>query len=347
MNWIKKNPAQLSLSLVSLVALALIALLYTRVSSFAGNFKGIQNPIISTGKVEKTPTETLDAARKAIETPVSWAPTDQAGKLLISELYVIQDGKLARPKGKSFQKPVPNVWLSNYNLDFLKDTVLKEDPDQDGFTTLEEWNGLDTLSHLDNDGHPVMNSGGQPLPDDSTDPMDPISHPPYHTKLVLVKIRLIPFRLRFMSSDLDLKKPENSMVQINTVDVGGRTHFVKLGDDIPKTKYKVESFKKIEVPGKDGTKKDASEVTVENKETGAKVILPLGQIVDSPDSYGVFGYKWVQPGKEGTADFSKARGQTFTLPPEPDKTYTLVEIVGKSAVITLPDGTKKTLTATQ
>jgi hypothetical protein len=244
-----------------------------------------------------------------------------------------------------FHPPVENKWLDQYGLDLLSETVLKEDPDQDGFTTLEEWNGLDGLSHLDENGQRVIGADGKPLPADMTNPIDPKSHPPYHLKLELVKIVYIPFRLRFMSYDINPKKKEDITVQINTVDRGNKTLFLTIGADIPNTKFKIDSFNQNEVPGKDGTKKDASELTVVNKETGVKVVLPLGQVVDSPDSYAILRYKWVQPGGKPTEDFSKARGQTFTLPPELDKTYKLLEIRGQDAEIELPGGEKKILTS--
>jgi hypothetical protein len=160
----------------------------------------------------------------------------------------------------------------------------------------------------------------------------------------LGKIVLVPFRLQFKSYDLVPNKPDKTTVAINPLDRGGKTVFLPIGADIPNTKFKTESFKKIEQPGKDGVTKDVSELTVVNKETGAKVVLPIGQIVDSPDSYAVFRYKWVQPGGQATADFSRARQQTFTLPPEVDKSYKLLEIRGQDAEIELPDGTKKILT---
>jgi len=67
--------------------------------------------------------------------------------------------------------------------------------------------------------------------------------------------------------------------------------------------------------------------------------------VDSPDSYAIFRYKWAKPPeKKGTPDFSKRRGETFTLTPETDKIYKVIEIRGQEATVEFPDGTKKILT---
>jgi hypothetical protein len=298
--------------------------------------------------VPKLETEAIDAARKAVESPVKWdAPPKDGGRMLVSKLHVLIDGKLQQLGGKTFHPPVPNDWLDRYALDLLSSSVLNADPDGDGFTTLDEWNGLDAVSHLDMSGQPVMGADGKPLPDDSTNPIKADSHPPYHTKLELARVVYVPFRLRVMSIDVPVRmtKPADITVGINTVDRGGKTYFKAIGEDIPGTKFKIDSYEKKEAAGRDGTTIDASEITVINKETGAKVVLPLLQIVDSPDSYGIFHYKWVQPGGKKTDDFPKRRGETFALPPEPDKTFKLLEIKGQDAELQLPDGTKKILTA--
>ncbi len=345
MDWIKKNPAQLTLGAAAILGITATVFLWMKVSSFDSTFDGSRGGSISSAPVEKMATKELDDARKAVETPVKWEATKEDSRLFISKLYVLHNGKLERSIGKMFHPPVENDWLSKYGLNVLGAGVLNEDPDGDGFTTQEEWNGLDAVSHLDMSGQPVNGPDGNPLPADSTDPTKADSHPPYHTKLELSKVVYIPFRLRFMSYDINPKKPTDITVAINTVDRGGRTHFKNIGEDIPGTNFKIESFKEKYVDGADGTKVDVSEVTVKNKETGVLVVLPLKQVVDSPDSYGIFAYKWMKPGGQKTADFPKRRGESFTLPPETDKTYKLIEIQGKNASIELPDGTKKTLTA--
>lgn len=348
MDWIKKNPAKLALALVALLVIVATVLLYSKVSAFSSNFDGARNTSVSGAPVPKLDTAGIDKAATDIEASVAWQPKD-LGKLLISEFYVLHAGKLEKPKGKMFHPPVPNDWLRKHGLDELSGGVLDTDPDQDGFTTLDEFKGLDGLAHLDMNGQPVMGPDGRPLPDDSTDPSKADSHPPYHTKLELVTVVNIPFRLRVMSIDVPTKitKPSDVTVQINTIDRGGKTYFLPVGDDIPGTTFKIDSYQQKEVPDKDGTTKDVSEVTVLNKETGEKVVLPLKQVVDSPDSRGRFRYKWVQPGGKPTEDFSKRRNETFSLPPETDKIYKVEEIKGGNAVIILPGGAKKTLTKTQ
>jgi len=75
-----------------------------------------------------------------------------------------------------------------------------QDPDGDGFTNLEEWQG-------------------------HTNPTDRNSHPEYYTKLKLISASEEPFRLIFSSWMGDT-------YQINTIDFNQPTQFLKVGDTI-------------------------------------------------------------------------------------------------------------------
>lgn len=350
MDWIKKNPAQLSLAIVAILGIAMTALLWTKVSGFDSQFATGRGGSISSAKVDELNTETLDNAKTAIATPVKWPNPDKAGsKLFISKLYVLHEGRLEITVGKMFHAPVPNNWLEKHGFNVLSASVLHEDPDGDGFDNLEEFMGLDARSHLDMNGQQVMGADGNPLPDDSTDPKDPNNHPPYHTKLELVRVTYVPFRLILKSYDAPAnpKQPKDVTVQINTKDLRNRTTFVPVGEDVPGTKFKVDSFKHKEIPGKDGTTEDVSEATLLNKETLEKIVLPLKKEVDSPDSYATFRYKWVKPvGGVKTPDFTKRRGETFTLEPDKDKNYKVLGMKGQEVEIEPPDGKKKILTPT-
>ena len=349
MDWIKKNPAQLTLAIAALLGIAATVMLWMKVSNFASNFSaGGGSP--STTKVEKLTTEALDNARTSIEATLAWPqPGKDDSRLFISKQYVARDGKLEQLRGKTFHPPVPNDWLEKHGLNVMDQNVLNSDPSQKGFTVLEDWLGLDARAHLDMNGQPVMGADGKPLPDDSTDPKDPKQHPPYHTKLELVNVTFIPFRLIMKSYDAPAKivKPEDVTVAINTRDLRDRTQFVIVGNDILGTKFKLESFQRKEAPGADGTTTDVSEATLLNKETQEKIVLPLKKEVDSPDAIATFRYKWVKPGGAKSPDIRKRRGETFTLEPEKDKNYKVLKIRQNEADIELPDGTKKTLTLTR
>jgi len=345
MNWIKKNPAQFGLAVVSVGLLASAYFIYAGYSEFPTIFEEAKRPPSPNKEVPPLETAGLEKATLAVATPGVWTPSK--GRLFTSKLYVAKEGQLKRPDtgGEPFNPPVDNAWLLKYNLDLLNPAVLTDDPDHDGFSTRLEWDGMDAVSHNAETPPygPASGADGKPLPDDSTNPIEAGSHPPYHTRLSLVKVVNIPFRLRFMSYDINPKNPKDVTVGINTVDRGGRTHFKEMGQDIPTTKFKVEKFEKKEAPGADGTVNDVSELTVLNKENQELLVLPLNKVVDSPDSYVVIHYAWAKPGDQPIPDINKQKGQTFTIPPDNDKTYKVIDIKPEAVDIQLPSGEKRTL----
>ena len=345
MNWIKKNPAQFGLAVVSVGLLASAYFIYAGYNEFPSIFEEGQRSPSPNKEVPVLDTAKIEGATKAVSNPGVWMPAK--GRLFASKLYVAKEGQLRRPDtgGEPFNPPVDNAWLLKYGLDLLNPAVLTDDPDHDGFSTRLEWDGMDAISHISETPPygPVNGADGKPLPDDSTNPIQADSHPPYHTRLSLVKVVSIPFRLRFMSYDINPRNAKDITVGINTVDRGGRTHFKQIGEDIPTTKFKVEKFEKKEAPGADGTVNDVSELTVLNKDNGELLVLPLNRVVDSPDSYVVLQYAWVAAGGQPTPEINKQKGQTFTIPPENDKTYKVIDIKPEAVEIQLPSGEKRTL----
>ena len=342
MDWIRKNPAAFALIGISVCVLAATGLLFSRVSSFAESFGPKPEAPRSTEKPKVVEFQALTDAREALGKPAVWQPAAGSGVLLTSRLYVLKDGKLVTlERDRMFNPPVPNAWLQKYGLEILNSSVLDSDPDNDGFTTRQEWEGNDGLSHLDAQGRPVIGPDGQPLPDDSTNPIDPKSHPPYHTRLRIIGFENKPFPLLFRGYDINPRNPKDITVQINPTDGGRRTQFVTLGEDIPGTEFKTSTLERKEIPGPDGTRIDASELTVINKRTEDSVVLPLGKRILSPDTLIHFKYLWVQPGGQPTPDFTRRKGDTFSLPPENDKTYKIIDIKTGEVVIELPSGVNK------
>lgn len=343
MDWIKKNPATAALIAVSVLAFAAAAILYTRVSSFAANFEPKPLP---PGAADKSKTPEIEgqlaSARAALGKPAAWQPANDSGILLNSRLYVLKEGKLVTLDDNArFHPPVTNAWIRKFGLDLLSSSVLESDPDNDGFTTIQEWEGADTRSHLDMNGQAILGADGQPLPDDSTNPTDPKSHPPYHTRLRVVGFQNKPFPLRFDGYDVNPKDPTDITVQINPVEGKGRTQFIRIGENIRGTDFKAGSLERKEIEGKDGTKIDASELTLVNNRTGDKVLLPLRKPIISPDTLIRFKYLWVPAGGNPMPDFEKRKGDTFSLPPDSDKTYKIVDIKGGAVVVELPGGELK------
>ncbi len=364
MDWIKKNPAQLALTVIALAILASSYLLWQNISGFAENFTGGRySPTLAKG-IPPLDVKAIDDAGKSIKAPAIWNFDAAGGLLFVSDVYVKDGTSIKKPEGEVFQPPVPNDWLKKYGLNYLDPGVLQEDPDKDGFNTLLEFMGMDATSHLTTQPpykQPVMGADGKALPDDSTSPIDAKSHPPYHTRLTLAPlpngdlgIVNIPFRLKFMSVDINPRDAKDITFQVNTIDKGARTRFVPIGQMIPETPYKATKFEKKERPGKDGTVDDISEMTIVNPVTGKVVVLPMGLVVDSPESFVSLRYLWVAPGGQPTPDMNKKKDDTFTLPPESDKIYKVVDIKAAPAdksrpgevTILLPTGATLVLTTT-
>jgi len=337
MDWIKKHPAQAALIAITLGLLASTYFLWSEVSQFSST---LQEPAISPPKEAKIPDTDLTAITALTAPNVSvakWQFDESAeGSLFVADNYVKENGAIKKPEGGFFQKPIANAWLIKYGLSFLNKDIVAEDPDKDGFSNRIEWDGMDGLSHLSEKdaGQPVMGADGKPLPDDSTSPIDPQSHPPYYTRLRLAPlpnnsvpgIVSIPFRLKFMSYDINPRKPTDITAQINAIDRNRRTSFVAVGSDIPDTTFTVEKLEKKEAKDKDGIITDTSVLTIVNKVTKKTIPLPLGQIVDSPESYVVLRYLWVKPGDAPTPDMKLRKDDTFKLAGEENVTYKVVDI---------------------
>ena len=104
---------------------------------------------------------------------------------------------------------IPDEWEEKYGLFSFDPEVINGDPDNDGFSSKEEFEWR-------------------------TDPKDPNSHPPYLAKIRVAEIKPIPFRMIFKAVS---KSGTNLIFQIN-LRSGGKTYFAKIGD-------KVEIFKLV------------------------------------------------------------------------------------------------------
>jgi len=192
--------------------------------------------------------------------------------------------------------PVPNEWLEQFGLPIADADVLDQDPDGDGFTNLEEWSG-------------------------HTNPIDRNSHPEYYTKLKLKSAVEEPFRLIFSSWMGDT-------YQINTIDFKQPTQFLKVGDTIKGTRFKIAKFLKKYEPNKYGTNVDVSELTLEQVETKEQLTLIKEKVAMSPESVATFVYTW-----GGRQEFQVRKDQEFSLKPQVQIKYKLVGVDPAKAVI--------------
>ncbi|MDP9290946.1 MAG: hypothetical protein M3O82_01120 [Verrucomicrobiota bacterium] len=299
MDWVKKNYDQFLLAVIALVLLAFSIILIRDSLAFREVFAGIRGQITPNNNVPPIDPTSLDQAQGKEQKPANWAP--RRGSLLVSRKYLVKDNKLVDPLAEGggpsdmIHPPVPNSWLVDNNLEMLDPNVLEDDPDSDGFSNLDEFNG-------------------------KTDPQNKDSHPPYVTKLRLRKFLKVPFRLILQTADA-------GTFQINTLDVRQPSQFVKEGDPIAGTKFKVLKFTPKKVVEENGFERDISELAIQNTETGAQVVLVMEKIVNSPDSFALFKYLW-----DGS-EIRVKKDQTFALKPELDVQYKLIDIQEHEATI--------------
>ncbi len=328
MDWIKKHYDQFALALVALILLALSIMLVLKAKGFGEGFTAATATMVTRDKVPPVSLELIDEANKTLQNPPQWAEAEsqvqgtekKRGSPFVSDLYVISKdtGTPKKPSGESFYvdsltgKPIPNLWFINARLPLLEPNVRDQDPDKDGFLNEDEWRG-------------------------GTDPNNKDSHPPYHTKLFVKQFIRVPFRLLFNSYDGDPKKdkPEKFEFGINTIDLRQPSEFLKIGEFVKNTKFKIEKFDyKTQKNPNTGEDEDVSELTLINTETQQPVILILNRVTDSPDYFMRFLYEWPSP----PIEFTVKKLQDFVLKPAVTEKYKLIDSKEGSGLIQGPDG---------
>jgi len=311
MDWLKKNYDLSILGLGVLIIAASAALFALPASEESIQPTLPPLPARAQNQAAEPSIEQIQKASALLEsTPKIGAsqPTDPArrGSPFVSRSYLLKDGKLFDPieGGEELHPPLTNAWIIANRLDYSDPGVKDRDPDGDGFSNVEEFQG-------------------------KTDPNDPVSMPPSFTKLRLVQFTPIPFRLEFKGDP----SGEGKEFQINLRDLAGRarTQYKKLGDLIEagpdRPPYKIVSYEKKEGPNARGVLSDLSELTIENTVTNEKIVLVYNQEKNDPASVGIF--KNELTGEELTL----RKDQEFTLPPDETTKFKVVDISDAGAQI--------------
>ena len=329
MDWIKKHTDQFALALLALVLCALSVLVILKTQSFSEGFSAAMTSPGHSKEIPKVDTSVIDAAQKKFVEPVTWSQKKEMGSLFVSERLLEEGGTLIKATSgdatsSDGKRKISKEWLLKYDLEILSSSVVDDDPDQDGFTNFDEFTG----------GKVDPSSGDMP----PTDPKNKSSHPPYYTKLFLKEWIKIPFLLTFQSIDGDPKKPQEMTFQINAISRGSKTEFLKLGEKVANSPFRLEKYAEKKQMNKLGVEEDISELTITNTETNDPVILVLGRKTNSPDSHALFSYLWPEASKPQKIEVKKL--QEFALKPEIQARYKLIDIKEDGAVIQLPGGDK-------
>ena len=238
----------------------------------------------------------LDRAAKELEQPAQWKYSTRSGLFVPERHFIGANGLPATLQNTQVHPPVPNDWFEQFALPIEKGDLLDQDPDGDGFTNLDEWQG-------------------------GTDPTEKNSHPDYLTKLHLVSAAEEPFGYMFSSW-------VGGTFQVNAIDQSEPTQFLKKGDVIRGTDFKIVKFTEKHDRNQYGTRVDVSELLLEHRESKAQVTLVKEKVATSPQSVATFVYTW-----GGRREFEVRKDQEFSLKPVEEITYKLVDVQPNKAVI--------------
>ncbi|HJX25762.1 MAG TPA: Amuc_1099 family pilus-like system protein [Chthoniobacterales bacterium] len=296
MGWIRAHYDRVALIAAAAFLLLCSILIWRKSAQFQTEFAVSQTA--PPPKKFSTPAKAveLETARQKLNHPPRWTFSSRSGLFVPEKHFVGTNGLLATLETTEVHPPVPNDWLEQFSLPIAEGDVLDQDPDGDGFTNLDEWH-------------------------DHSDPTDENSHPDYVTKLKLKSATEEPFRLMFSSWVGD-------SYAINTIDLKQPTQFVKKGDTIRGTRFKIVKFTEKYQPDKYGTDVDLSEVTLEHDETKQRLTLTKEKVATSPESVATFIYSWSE-----RRELQVRKDQEFSLNPEEQIKYKLIDVQPAKAVI--------------
>jgi hypothetical protein len=296
MTWIRAHYDRVAVLVAALFLLCSALLIMRSVLQFGENFLALQVPPTPRPALLPSKAVEMEQATERLRQPAQWTSSGRSGLFVPEKHFIDTNGLPTTLQTTEVHPPVPNEWLEEFGLPIADGDVLTQDPDADGFSNLEEWQ-----SH--------------------TEPTDKNSHPAFIAKLKMKSFVQEPFRLVFASW-------VDETFAINTNDLKEPTQFLRLGDSIRGTKFKLVKFTEKYEPNKYGTKIDVSELTLENQETHEQLNLVKERIMISPESVAHFVYAW-----GGRQEFAVKKDQEFSLKPEEQIKYKLVDVQPSKAVV--------------
>jgi hypothetical protein len=295
MTWLRTHYDRAAVFAAALF-LCISSLLITRNAWQFGDNLALQSALPA--KPAAPPPKAIEMAQamEKLKQPAQWTFGGRSGLFVPEKHFIGANGQPATLQTTEVHPPVPNEWLEQFALPIADADVLTQDPDGDGFNNLEEWQN-------------------------HTNPTDKSSHPAFIAKLKMKSFAQEPFRLVFASWVDDT-------FAINTSDLKEPTQFLKIGDSIRGTKFKIVKFTEKHDTNKYGTRVDVSELTLENRETQEQLSLVKEKIMISPESVANFVYEWGE-----RKEFAVKKDQEFSLKPEEQIRYKLIDVQPGKAVI--------------
>ena len=297
MDWLRANYDRAAALAAALFLFLCSVFVLLSAFGFDERFDALQNPPLPNNRIPAGKAAEISQAMQNLQAPSQWTVSTSSGLFVPEKHFIGSDGQPATLHNTLLHPPVPNEWLEEFGLPITEADVLTQDPDGDGFTNFDEWAGR-------------------------SNPIEKDLHPPYTFKLKLRSFAQEAFPLIFSSSVGDT-------YAINNIDPTIPTQFLHLGDIVAGTKYRLKSYTEKYDTDKYGTTIDVSELTLEQVETHDEVTLVKEKRATSPEAVANFLYSW--GGTEQS--FAIKKGQEFTLRPEKEIQYKLLEVAPEKAII--------------
>ena len=260
--------------------------------------------------IGETQTEEARTVAQALGQENVWGvnlmPPNKPIHLNVSVPLVESDGgvfDMAVDGGALLREPVPNTWLLANDIRFLRKDCLSLDPDEDGFSNLEEWQG-------------------------ATNPQAAESHPPFTDKLFMADRFEVHYRLVFRGAI----EPQFQIQRVEPKPK--RSWFVKRQgtfeemEEKDKDRFTLIEFTEKIVEDPNLGRKDASELLLSDNLWQEEFVLVKGQEKNLPTYYAIFEYRL-----KGKAQFQVKKGDEFKLPNDETTSYVLVEVTEEGATI--------------
>src|SRR5437763_3542826 len=296
MDWVRTHYDRVTLIAAAAVLFISAVSIWWSAVQFGNNLAAHQTA--PPAKSASPPAAAVELARAAeqLQHPAQWKSSGRSGLFVPERHFIGADGLPATLQNTQVHPPVPNDWFEKYGLPIEDADALDQDPDNDGFTNLDEWQG-------------------------GTDPIDKNSHPDYLTKLHLVTATEEPFPYVFSSR-------AGNKFGINSIDLNEPTQFLRVGDIVRGTDFKIVNFTEKSARNQYGTNDDVSELLLEHQQTHVQVTLVKEKVATSPQSVATFVYTW-----GGRREFEVRKDQEFSLKPNEEIKYKVTDVQPTKAVI--------------
>jgi hypothetical protein len=296
MNWIRANYDRTALIAAALFLFLSAVFIFLHAANFRKSIAGMQMQSSLQKQSAKEKAPEVEQEKQKLAGPAQWTFSGRSGLFVPEQHFIDASGQPTTLENTQLHPPVPNEWLEEFGLPITEGDVLEQDSDGDGFNNLDEWQA-------------------------HTNPIDKNSHADYITKLKMISLAQEPFRFIFSSWVGDT-------YAINTIDHRQPTQFLRIGETIHGTLFKLVKFKEKNEKSKYGTDVDVSELTLENAENKDELTLTKGKTMTSPESVANFLYTW-----GGDQRFSAKKGQEFSLKPQTEIKYKLIDVQPDKAIL--------------